>query len=117
VKRLGTADLHLPVPPGRLGSLSESLRRFSAYGPWSTGLLGTTAPWTRLTRSPAVSSRSLIWPRSFKATASTSEVYEMWRETRDEAFHERLSNANAAASDLQRELGVWSISSPVRTKN
>lgn len=86
-------------------------------GTWSTGLLGTTAPWTRLTMSPAVSSRSLIWPSSFKAIASTSEVYEMWRETRDEAFHERLINADAAVSELQRELGAWSISSPVRTKN
>lgn len=41
----------------------------------------------------------------------------MWRETRDEAFHERLINADAAVSELQRELGAWSISSPVRTKN
>lgn len=35
----------------------------------------------------------------------------------DEIFHEWLSDANAAASDLQRELGSGSISSPVRTKN
>jgi hypothetical protein len=46
-----------------------------------------------------------------------SEVYEMWRETRDETFHEWLSNANAAASDLQRELGSGSMSCPVQTKN
>lgn len=40
----------------------------------------------------------------------------MWRETRDETFHEWLSDANAAASDLQRELGSGPIASPAQFK-
>lgn len=40
MKRLGAAGLHLPVPAGCLGSLSESPRRFSAHGHMEHWTLG-----------------------------------------------------------------------------
>ena len=45
-----------------------------------------------------------------------SEVYETWRETRDETFHEWLRNANAAVSDLQRELGSGPFRAQLRRR-